>query len=71
MVGEARRWIIYAGSRRNNLLSGYVRVSHLLVFSEYYFGGTDPIALPNHSPLILPVKMRLGTDLIMVRVRDL
>lgn len=71
MVEEARKWIIRAGSSSNHLLSGCVRVSHLLVFSEFCFGGTDPITFPNHRPLVLLVKMRRGTDLVMVGDRDL
>lgn len=72
MVREARRWIIYAGSRiKNNLISGCVRVSHLIVFSKFCLGETDPITLPNHRPLVLPVKMRIGTDLVMVGDREL
>lgn len=31
----------------------------------------NPITLPNHRPLALPVKMRIGTDLVTVGVRDL
>lgn len=65
MVGAGRRWIIYAGSSGKHL-SGCVRVSHLLVFSEFCFGETDPITLPNHRPLVLPVKTRTVTDLVMV-----
>lgn len=71
MVGETRRWIIYAESSSKNLLSSCIRVSHLLVFSEFCFGGTDPITFPNHRPLVLLVKMRIGTDLVMVGDRDL
>lgn len=62
---EERGWIIYKGSSSNNL-SVCVRVNHLLVFSELCFGGTDPIILPNHRPLVVHVEMGTGTDSVTV-----
>ena len=58
-------WIIYEGSSNNNL-SRCVRVNHLLVFSEFYFGGTDPVTIPKHRPLIVHVKMGTGIDSVVV-----